>query len=88
MDKNPIVMMIGETEIRKENYIKVRYNHIEYARLVRISQRLNLPVSKVIALSSQPCPICDNDHIQLTIPLGLISTKKQLTGSPTKKTQK
>lgn len=73
-------MHVGDVAIRKTNYITIKYDANEYARLVKISHQTTLSIPKLIALSSQPCPICGNDHVAITIPLGLISAKKQTSG--------
>lgn len=77
--KNPVVVTIDGTEIRETNWITIKYNANEYARLIRISKLTGISPSKIIALSSQACPVCGNDHVALTIPLNLLSAKKQFS---------
>lgn len=79
--KNPIIKEFDGQNIRRDNFIKIKFNPTEYERLLRLSKITGIPMTKIVALSSQPCPICGNDHVAITIPLGLLSTKKQLTGN-------
>src|SRR3954467_5716755 len=79
--EDKILRWIGEVPIRKVNYQKVKYNEVEFTRLAKVALLTNLPISKIIALSSQPCPVCGNDHVMITIPLGILSTRKQSTGN-------
>jgi hypothetical protein len=87
-ESNPILSYIGEVPIRKTNFVKIKYNEFEYRRLVNISMQLGIPVAKIVALSSQPCTVCGNDHIVLTIPLGVISVNKQKSAESTIKRKK
>lgn len=80
-NKNPVLYKVGDIEIRENNWVKIRYNSSEYARLAKVSLITGLPIAKLIALSSQPCKVCGNDTLDISIPLGIISTKKQNTGS-------
>lgn len=75
-ESNPVIKRIGNHVIRKSNDFKMRFNEVEYERLVKISMITGLAITKIISLSCQPCPICGNDHIQITIPLTLLSSKK------------
>jgi hypothetical protein len=80
-ENNPVVKTIGAVKIRKINTFSLRLNEFEFERLVRNSLISGLSVSKIIALSAQACPVCGNDHVNITIPLGLLSARKQATGS-------
>lgn len=87
-ESNPIVLRVGNIDVRETNFVKIKYNAYEYARLLKISQQTGIPVSKIIALSSQQCPICGNDHVAITLPLSLISSKKQNAGKSAHKYHK
>lgn len=79
-EKNPVIDMIGDIEIKKVNYLHMSLNEHEYRRLVLLSLKTGLAVAKIIALSAQPCCICGNEQVTLTIPLGLLSIKKLNSG--------
>jgi hypothetical protein len=76
-----VLYKIGEIEIRKINFINLKLGEHEYARLAKASLLSGLPISKLIALSAQPCNVCGNDQVHISINLGMLSTKKQMTGS-------
>lgn len=89
-EKNPIRFHIDGEPVRDVNYVYIRYNAEEYKRLLLASKKTKLSISKIIAISSQPCAICGNDAIdfQTTIPLGLISAKRQSSGKRKKNANK
>ncbi len=76
---NPILSYVGEIPIRKRNYVRLELNDNEYTKLAEIALKTNLSIAAIIAYLAQPCS-CGISSITITIPKGLLSTKKNKSG--------
>lgn len=75
--KNPIIKYFDGKPIRKKNELKIVLDEHEMERILKISAITSLHPAKIVALSAQPCAVCGNDSIRITIPLALLNGNKQ-----------
>lgn len=71
-----VLYRIGHIPVKEINYVRLKLNEHEYKRLAEIAVSTGIAVSGIIALLCMPCTICGNDTVNVAIPKGVLSTKK------------
>lgn len=66
-EPNPIVEVYNDIDIRQSNKFHLRMGPILYKILLMESERTGLPISKILAYSSQPCDCCSNKEVTVIV---------------------
>lgn len=79
-EESDILYYVGEIPIRKVNKLRLTLNEQEYKRLAIVANETDIPLSAIIAILCQPCPVCKTDTITISIPKNILSTNKANNG--------
>lgn len=88
---NPIVEIYKGVEIKKSNYVLLRFTSTMYKYLVLESERTSLPITQILTVSSKPCEACskidviayNKDDEEVSIKRGILSRHNlQCSGRP------